>query len=66
MTEKNLIDYSKGDEEMEEEKHPITLLQEMTKKLIAQVMEESDLKAISPEMIKEIRECVLSTQQYSA
>ena len=34
--------------------------EKMTKRLIAQVMEEKDLAAISPEMISEIRDCVLA------
>ncbi|MBO6291606.1 MAG: hypothetical protein J6N51_05020 [Selenomonas sp.] len=34
--------------------------EEMTKKLIEQVMAENDLSAISPEMVCEIRECVLA------
>ena len=41
-----------------EEKSTIQQFEDMTKKLIAQVVKESDLKAINPEMIKEIRECV--------
>lgn len=41
-----------------EEKSTIQQFEDMTKKLIAQVVKESDLKAINPEMIKEIRECI--------
>ena len=40
------------------EKNLLDKFQEMTEKLIAQVMDEKDLQAISPELIKEIRECV--------
>ena len=46
----------KGGERME--KNLLDKFQEMTEKLIAQVMDEKDLQAISPELIKEIRECV--------
>ena len=44
-----------------EGKSTIQQFEDMTKKLIAQVVKESDLKAINPEMIKEVTGC-LSTR----
>ena len=41
-----------------EEKNIRQQFEDMTKKLIAQVMQESDLKAINPEMVREIKLCV--------